>query len=131
MLSRPGPGLRLRGEHLAGASADTRRALELWDGLPSRSGEEWFETSCGHAALVALAGRDGSGVSFAEAAAEADKAMALLTKAAGSGYREPDAYRTESALDPLRNRPEFRALMMDLPMPTRLIRAMTAIRDSA
>ena len=27
-------------------------------------------------------------------------------------------YRTESALDPLRNRPDFRALMMDHVMPT-------------
>ena len=34
------------------------------------------------------------------------------------GLRNPDAYRTESALDPLRNRPDFRALMMDLVFPT-------------
>jgi hypothetical protein len=33
------------------------------------------------------------------------------------GYRNPDAYRTESALDPLRNRHDFRALMMDLVFP--------------
>jgi hypothetical protein len=34
------------------------------------------------------------------------------------GFRIPDAYRTELALDPLRNRPDFRALMMDLAMPS-------------
>ena len=33
-----------------GAAADTRRALEFWDGLPTRSGQEWFETACCHAA---------------------------------------------------------------------------------
>jgi hypothetical protein len=34
------------------------------------------------------------------------------------GYRSPDAYRTEDALDTLRDRPDFRLLMMDLAMPT-------------
>jgi hypothetical protein len=33
------------------------------------------------------------------------------------GYRNPDAYRTEDALDPLRGRDDFRMLMMDLAMP--------------
>jgi hypothetical protein len=33
------------------------------------------------------------------------------------GYRNPDAYRTESALDPLRTRHDFRVLMMDLVFP--------------
>ena len=43
--------------------------------------------------------------------------MAGLRQAVTMGYRNPDAYRTESALDPLRNRPDFRALMMDLAFP--------------
>ena len=30
----------------AGAAADARRALALWEGLPSRTGQEWFETAC-------------------------------------------------------------------------------------
>ena len=33
------------------------------------------------------------------------------------GYRNPDAYRTEDALDPLRGRDDFRLLMMDLAFP--------------
>ena len=106
----------------AGAAADARRALALYDGLPSRSGEEWFETACCHAALAGLAGRAGSGVSAAEAAAEADAAMALLHKAVGMGYRDADAFRTEDALDPLRDRADFRLLMMDLALPGRAVR---------
>ncbi len=31
---------------LAGAAADARTALELWEGVPSRDGEDWFETAC-------------------------------------------------------------------------------------
>ncbi len=108
---------RLNSGDLAGAAADTRRALEFWDGLPSRSGEEWFETACGHAALAALAGREGSRVPADQRDAEADKAMALLTKSVGMGYRDANNFRTESALDSLRDRPDFRLLMLDLAMP--------------
>ena len=60
-----GPGFSLRGRGLArldlgdvaGGTADTRRALQIWDGLPTRKGEHWFETACCHATLSALAGR--------------------------------------------------------------------------
>ena len=45
--------------------------------------------------------------------------MALLRQAVAMGYRNPNAFRTESALDPLRNRADFRELMMDLAMPAR------------
>jgi hypothetical protein len=89
----------------------------LWEGLPSRTGEEWFETACARAALAGLASRAGSGVSAAEAASEADVAMALLHKAVALGYRSPDIFRTEDALDPLRGRDDFRLLLMDLAMP--------------
>jgi hypothetical protein len=40
----------------AGAAADARRALGLFDGLPSRGGYGWLETACAHAALAGLAG---------------------------------------------------------------------------
>ena len=108
---------QLNSGDLAGAAADTRRAMELWDGLPSRSGEEWFETACGHAALAALAGREGSRVPGDQRDTEADKAMTLLRKAVGMGYRDANNFRTESALDSLRDWPDFRLLMLDLAMP--------------
>jgi hypothetical protein len=47
----------------------------------------------------------------------ADKAMTLLHKAVAQGYRNTDAMARESALDPLRPRPDFRLLMLDLPFP--------------
>ena len=43
--------------------------------------------------------------------------MALLRKAAGMGYSAPATYRTETALDPLRGRDDFRLFVMDLAMP--------------
>ncbi len=103
---------------IAGAAAEIRRALLIFDGLPTPTGEDWFSTALCHAALAGLAGRDGSGVSADLGRAEADQATALLKKAVGMGYREASAFLTKSALDPLRNRPDFWMLMMDLAFPT-------------
>ena len=95
----------------AGAAADARRALDLLKGLPSRAGDDLFLTACCHAALAGLAGQDGAGVPAGEAKAEADQAMALLRKAVDMGYRNAAAFRTESALDPLRKREDFKKLL--------------------
>jgi hypothetical protein len=97
-----------------GAAADARRALVLFDGLPSRSVRDWYRTACCHAVL---AGLTGSGISAGRAASEADAAMTLLHRAVAMGYRNADAFRTEDALDPLRDRENFRALVMDLAFP--------------
>jgi eukaryotic-like serine/threonine-protein kinase len=120
-----GPAYTLRGRglphldlgDLARAAADTRGALRIWDGLPRRTGEYWFETACCHATLAALAGREGSGVPAGEARALAEKAMALLKKAS-VGYRDFTAYRAETGLDILRGRGDFQLLMLDLAFPS-------------
>jgi eukaryotic-like serine/threonine-protein kinase len=114
-LCRRGLARRDQGDP-AGAAADVRRALGLYDGLATRSRQEWYETACCHAAAAGLAGT-ASGVSAAEAASQTDAAIALLKKTVSLGYRLADAVRTEPALDPLRDRPDFRLLMMDLAMP--------------
>jgi hypothetical protein len=101
----------------SGAAADARRTLGLYDGLPSRSGEEWFETACARAALAGLAGLASSGVSAAEGITEAAAAMAALRRAAAMGHHRLDAYRTEDALVLLRGRDDFKVMMMDLAMP--------------
>jgi tetratricopeptide (TPR) repeat protein len=108
---------RALGNH-AGAAADLRRAVGLYDALPpSQTGEQWFLAACAHAALAGLAGQPRSDVLAAETESEAETAVALLHKAIGVGYRSPDAYRTEDALDRLRDRSNFQLLLMDLAMP--------------
>ena len=103
---------------VAGAAADARRAATLEDALPTRDGQSWFTAACAHAAVAGLAGRPGSGVPADDAAGEADAAMARLHSAVAKGYRDPDAYRNEDALDPLHCRDDFQLLMMDLAMPS-------------
>jgi tetratricopeptide (TPR) repeat protein len=97
----------------AGAAADVRHALRLSEGLPLQEGEAAFAIACAHAALAGLAGQEGTGVSAAERKAHADQAMALLRKAV-DGFHYISLYRTEGALDPLREREDFKKLLAEL-----------------
>ena len=47
----------------------------------------------------------------------ADRAMAVLRRAVAAGYSDAPLMRRDVDLDPLRDRPDFRALMLDLAMP--------------
>jgi hypothetical protein len=109
--------------------APINRSLKIWEGLPIRSGEDRIETTFCHATLAALAGRAGSGIPAGEATAQAARAMARLAKAVGLGERHLLVDRNESALDGLRNRGDFRALMMDLAMPSWPFAREAALND--
>ncbi len=100
-----------------GAAADFQRAAAVVDALPSRTGELYFLAARAHAALAGMAGKAAGLASTAEASGEADAAMALLHEAVAMGYRDPSAFRAEDALDPLRDRLDFRVLLMDLSVP--------------
>ena len=84
------------------------------EGLASRSGDFIFGLACCHAVLAGLAGQAGSGVPASEAEAEAAAAMECLGRAVASGYRNTNELRIESALDPLRDRPDFKKLRAEL-----------------
>jgi hypothetical protein len=43
--------------------------------------------------------------------------MSLLRRAVGMGYRDAEVYRTDTALEGLRDRDDFRLLVMDLDFP--------------
>jgi tetratricopeptide (TPR) repeat protein len=101
---------------IAGAAADWRRAIALHVGLPRFGGETEMIEAGYHALLSSLAGMTDSGVSAEEGRAEEEKAMTLLRRAVGEGYRAPEL-RQESCLEPLRNRSDFQLLMMDVAFP--------------
>jgi hypothetical protein len=75
-----------------------------------------IEMACCHAALASLTGRVRSGVSAAEGEAAAAKAMEWLQRAVANGYRNTNQLRIESALDPLRDRSDFKKLVAELEM---------------
>ncbi len=101
---------------VAGAVAKTTRATMLYEGLPPEEARDWsgFELACCRATLVGLAGPR---TSQGEDPALADHAMDLLRKAAAMGFRDRIAFQHDPGLVVLRNRPDFRLLMMDLSFP--------------
>ena len=113
-------GVELASGDIGGASARAGKAAGLCEGLPPRSGGEWFELACARATLAAAAGREDSGRQDGSARPEAGRAMAALLEATARGYRNRDALRREPALEPLRHRDDFRLLMMDLAFPAEI-----------
>ena len=107
-------------KNLSGAAAAWKRACECYDGIESPTSQRTFILACCHASLAGLAGRPGSGVSATEGPAHTEKAMFGLRQAVALDYRNFDDYLTESALDPLRTRPDFQVLLMDLVFPSNL-----------
>ena len=100
----------------AGAAADWRRAIALYEGLPTHSGEVGVFEACCHAMLSGIAGLAGSGITTSDGGLEAERAMDILRRTVAADYHGGEL-RTEPALDPLRSRLDFQLLMMDLAMP--------------
>jgi serine/threonine-protein kinase len=67
--------------------------------------------------IATLAGRSDSHITPAEGSTQFDRAMVDLLRAVADGYRDLAFLRTTTDLDPLRSRPDFQLLMMDLEFP--------------
>jgi len=61
----------------------------------------------------------GSGLSADEARPEGDRAMMMLRRAVAAGYRNLRQMRGDKDLDPIRSRPDFQMLMLDVAFPDR------------
>jgi tetratricopeptide (TPR) repeat protein len=86
-----------------------RRTLDI--GVPPRDGDARVAFDMGR--VYAL----GSTVDPARAGAWADRALAALREALASGYKDRRQLRENPDLDPLRGRPEFKALLTDRTTP--------------
>ena len=102
---------------LAGASADWRRAVELFKSVSGLDGEYVFYWAACHASLSNLAGVAGTGVAGGEKDAHCERSLDLLRQAAAMGYRNPGVFRTETAARRARRRDDFRLMVLDLEMP--------------
>jgi hypothetical protein len=85
--------------------------------MAMQAGLERYNLGCVYALLAGLAGQPGTGISREDGQAQANRAMALLHAAAEAGYTGLTLWRTDTDLDPLRSRPDFQLLLMDLAMP--------------
>ncbi len=105
--------------NLSDAATALRRACEHYDAIKSLAGNCTFFRACCHAGMTGLGSQPGSSVSSAEGDDHAQKAMSVLRQAVSLGYRNPVWYRTESALDPIRERDDFKKLLAELQQHSR------------
>jgi serine/threonine protein kinase/tetratricopeptide (TPR) repeat protein len=101
----------------AGSVADWRRAVATFDAMPPRDPEAAFLEACCHAMLAGAAGQVRSSLPPGAGPIEASRAIDILRHAVSIGFHNARRYRTEPALEPLRDRHDFRLLIMDLAMP--------------
>jgi hypothetical protein len=106
-----------------GRPAEARRALEraieIHQGMSTPIG--LYNLACAESRLSALAPSDpagGTDVAQADREAHAERAVATLRRAVTAGHRNVAHMRIDPDLDPIRSRPDFQLLMMDLAFPT-------------
>jgi WD40 repeat protein/tetratricopeptide (TPR) repeat protein len=95
------------------ASADLRRALELWGKEAASNSEMRFERSRVLALLAGLGGNAKSGVATAEAATFADQAVAALRDTINDSWNWPNELK-EPDFDALRGRADFQKLVAEV-----------------
>jgi tetratricopeptide (TPR) repeat protein len=95
----------------ATATATWRRALSLRENLPSQGAEDSCALAHIHASLATTSDPDLGARQHAAAA------VAALRRAAATGFHEASALAEGPYLTPLRDRPDFRILLLDLAFP--------------
>ena len=109
----------LRRSGRAAEAAETARSrLAHW---PDGPAEDLYNAACELALCIPAVASGRSDPSPAERDERhryADEAMAALRRSGAAGFRDVDHYRRDTDLDPLRSRPDFAALLLDMAFPT-------------
>ncbi|MBX9622306.1 MAG: serine/threonine-protein kinase [Gemmataceae bacterium] len=95
-----------------GDAAGCRATAAMWEKLGRPDANSLYDAACYRAVAAGVYAKKGQP---AEAAADADKAMAWLRKAVAAGYRNRTHIEKDADLDALRGRPDFKALLATLP----------------
>jgi hypothetical protein len=86
--------------------------------MPDLDPEERYDLARGLALLASVSAAAGPPQEPGGAASASDRAMGALRAAIAAGYRrDPAWFLADTDLASLRDRPDFRLLMMDLVMP--------------
>ena len=76
-----------------------------------------YNIACYQSLLSGLAAEAGSGLTAAEGRAAADEAMISLRRAVAAGWRDAAWMASDTDLNPIRSRPDFQSLVLDLGFP--------------
>jgi serine/threonine-protein kinase len=115
--------LRCRGVALqrcgrpAEAVSDLRRSIGILRGLGGPTPVDYFDLARTQSLLSGLASTSGSGLTATDGQAAADEAMSSLRQAAGARWRNATWMAAEPDLAPIRSRPDYQALLLDMAFP--------------
>jgi serine/threonine protein kinase len=116
-VRRIGTALQASGRW-AEAVAYYRQSLDLLGGIRLPRAQDVYDTARCRALIAGAAADPGSGLSTVEGRVEAERAVAMVRQAFAAGYGDLDWARSaDPDLKPIRSRPDFRLLMMDLTFP--------------
>jgi serine/threonine-protein kinase len=102
----------------ADAIAHYRQSMSMLEVLASPTPTDRYDIACCHSLIAGAAAEPGSGLTPVDARAEAERAVAGVREAFGRGYGNIEwVRRGDPDLKPIRRRPDFQMLMMDLVMP--------------
>jgi serine/threonine protein kinase len=101
----------------ADAVESHRQGIELLDALPRETARDLFNIACFLALCARPAGDPGSApsaVERGECRRHADAAMAALRQAIAAGYRNAASFKLRDELSALRNRDDFKAILVEI-----------------
>jgi eukaryotic-like serine/threonine-protein kinase len=102
----------------ADAVAYYRRSIAMLESLKKSRAQDLYDAACCHSLISGAATAAGSGLSAEAGLAEAERAVAGVRQSFKAGFGNLVWVRTgDPDLKPIRSRPDFQALMMDLAMP--------------
>ncbi len=101
----------------ADAASDFRQAITLYQGLTKPTPGDYYNIACYQSLLSGVAAEAGSGPSAADGQATASEAITTLHRAVAAGWRDAAWMRSDPDLDPIRSRPDFQALFLDVAFP--------------
>jgi serine/threonine-protein kinase len=115
-LRRRGVALKRCGRP-AEAVSDLRRSIGILRGLGAPTLGDYFDLARTQSLLSGLASTAGSGLTATDGQAAADEAMSSLRQAAGAGWRNAPWMAADPDLAPIRSRPDYQALLLDMAFP--------------
>jgi hypothetical protein len=96
-------------------AAASRRTLDEWEKLNLTDANSLYNSACFRALTAAsIRATDKSASAKREADADAERAMDFLKRAVRAGLSDKSQIETDSDLESLRNRPDFKKLLTEL-----------------
>jgi serine/threonine-protein kinase len=110
---------RQRGGRPAEAAVEFRRAVAIMERLSNLqpNGYNLYNLACFKSLLSGIAAESGSRLTAADVSSLGEQAVLALRRAVAAGLRDLTFMRKDADLDPLRSRPDFQVLLLDLAFP--------------